>query len=330
MTDKYGVARFLVNRSRLIILILLMAFFSLATDNFWSMGNWTNLSNVMLQQAPFLIMLSLAMTAVIIISGIDLSIGTSISLTAYCAAVILQETGNSLLAIVVALALGAAIGAVNGVLISKVGLAPFVATFSMQWICKGAALVVSNGAQVYDLGPTYRYLFNSWAYTYIAIAVAFTAVLWVIFSHTTYGRKIYYIGANREAARMSGMNVDRIMISVFALAGVVAAATGLMYVANLGGAEPTMGDSFPLKAIAAALVGGTALGGAKGKISNAFVGGLIMVVLQNGMIHVGVPAVWQDVVQGVIIVLAIMLERGLEKIPLAESSEKGQARASAA
>ncbi len=243
---------------------------------------------------------------------------------------ILQNTGNALAAITVSILLGAAIGATNGILIAKIGLAPFVATFSMQWICKGAALVVSNGLQVYDLGPTYRGLFNNWPYTYIAIAIVFTLVFWFIFSHTTYGQKIYYIGSNREAAKMSGMNVDRIVISVFALAGVVAAVTGLMYVANLGGAEPTMGDTFPLKAIAAALVGGTALGGAKGKIGNAFVGGLIMVVLQNGMIHIGVPTVWQDVVQGLIIVLAIMLERGLEKIPVADPVEQGQLHSKAA
>lgn len=295
------------------VLILLFLVFTFATDNFFSFNNWTNVGNILLQQAPFVMMLALGMTVAMIVGGIDLSIGSNISLSAFMCALILRDTGSIPLAILVSLAVGALVGVINGVFVAKIGLPPFVATYSMDWIAKGAVLVISKGGQIIGF-ESFRAIFNTWKGTYLVIAIVVIAIAWFVYNKTILGRKTYSVGCNPVAAALSGMKADAIMIGTFAASGVIAAITGMMYIANLGAAEPTLGNSLRMEAMSAALIGGASFTGAKSKISNAIIGGLIMVVLNNGMIHIGVPGVWQDFVQGLIIIAAIIMERGLEKL----------------
>ena len=299
--------------SRWLLLILLCIFFAVCTTTFWSPTKWDNIFNIVLQQAPFLILLSLSMTLAIILNGIDLSIGAIVSLTSCIAAIVLQATHSIPLGILSGIALGVVLGGLNGILIAKVHVSPFIATYSVSWIARGFAYVFLGGKQIYDLGPGFRDLFVSSPYTLFLIAVVVSVVMWFLMTKSVFGTKVFSIGSNEFAAKLSGINVNFVLIVSYTLMGVLAALTGIMYIANLGCAEPVIGDDFALSAIAAALIGGTSFGGGEGKISNAIIGAFIMVILTNGMIHLGVPSFWQQFVVGTVIVLAMIMERGVKK-----------------
>ncbi|MCD8082392.1 MAG: ABC transporter permease [Clostridiales bacterium] len=318
MKDKrLNLRTLLIDGSRILVLLVMFLVFTVFTDNFFGLNNLTNVSNILLQEAPFMMLLGLGMVVPMIVGGIDLSIGANISLSSFMCAMILKSTGSSVGGIVVGLAMGAFIGLLNGLMIAKIGLPPFVATYSMDWVAKGAVLVISKGGQITGY-ETYRSIFNNWRGTYLLISLVVLLVIWFACSRTTYGRRVYSVGSNPVAAKLSGMRADGIMVSAYVIGGLVAAVTGLMYIAKLGAAEPTLGNSFTMEAFAAALIGGASFTGAKSKISNALIGGLIMVVLNNGLIHIGVPGIWQDFAQGAVIIAAIVMERGLEKARVRE------------
>ena len=295
--------------SRLIILALLFGFFSLATKTFFSVSNLDNFKNIVAQQVPFLIILSIGMTIAILLKGIDLSIGAVLALSSCIAALVLRATQNILLCIAAGLATGAVFGAFNGLLIARVGLSPYIATYTVQWVSKGVAFVLLGGSQIFNFPAGFRELFTGWFYTLLIISLAVAALLWVLMSKTTFGRNVYAVGNNAEAARLSGVNVPRVYVLSFTLIGLLAALTGLMYIANLGAAEPVIGDNFAIQAIAATLIGGTSFGGGKGSVANAVVGACIMTTLTNGLLHLGVHSYWQQFAIGVVIVLSILLER---------------------
>ena len=311
--EKIDLKLLFIKGSRVVVLLILFIVFSIFTENFFRFNNWSNVGNILLQEAPFYMMLALAMTIPMIVGGLDLSIGSNISLSSFVCAMVFQSTGNVFLAILSGLLVGCLIGALNGFMIAKIGVPPFVATYSMDWIAKGAVLVISKGGQITGF-DSFRAIFNSWRGTYLLISLVFMVLAWILYTKTVFGRRTYSVGCNAEAARISGMRSTQIKILAFMASGFVASITGMMYISKLGAAEPTLGNAFTMEAIAAALIGGASFVGAKSKISNALVGGLIVVVLNNGLIHIGVPGVWQDCAQGVIIIAAILLERLLEKM----------------
>lgn len=313
MSDKLNLRSVIIKGSRTIVLLTLFIIFTTFTNSFLGIGNYTNVGNILLQQAPFVMLLALSMTISMIVGGIDLSIGANISLSSFICAMVMQNLHSVGIGMLTGLIVGTLIGVINGILIAKIGLPPFVATYSMDWIVKGAVLVISKGGQITGF-DSYRAIFNSWSGTYLLISIIVLSAAWFLYTRTTFGRRTYSVGCNPVAAKLSGMKSDKILIYAYAMSGFISAITGLMYIANLGAAEPTLGNSFTMEAIAAALIGGASFAGAKSRVSNAIVGGLIIVVLNNGMIHIGIPGVWQDLAQGVIIVAAIVMERGLEKL----------------
>lgn len=226
----------------------------------------------------------------------------------------MRATQNVAVGILVSVGVGLLIGFINGALVAFVKVSPYIATFSMQWIAKGIAFVFMGGTSVYEFPVSFKQSFQSTQFNYLLIAFVLVGLVGFLMSRTPYGRQIYMVGNNVKAARISGVKTRLIILSVFAIVGVIVAITGVMYLSFLGGAEAIIGDGFPLKAIAATLVGGTAFGGGRGKVSNAIVGSMIMLVLTNGILHLGVPSVWQDLVIGMAILLSVMLERGLGKI----------------
>ena len=305
---------FLIHFSRPLVLILLFCFFSIYTGTFWSLSNWSNVANIILQQAPFSILLASCMTISIILRSIDLSMGASVALISCVCGIILRATASSMLAIVAALILGCLIGLVNGTLIAKVKVPPFVATYSMRWLLNGIALILLGGRQIYDLGSTFRNLFISNRWTFFYIMVVVTIILGFVMSNTVLGHLAYATGSNPVAARVSGIRTDAVTIVTFVISGCVIGLISVMYLANLGTAEPNIGGNFAINAVAATLVGGTTIGGGNGKISNAVIGALIMLCLTNGMIHCGVPSVWQQFVVGSVIIFSIVTERLMHKI----------------
>lgn len=306
---------YLLKYSRLLVLAALFLFFSLSTETFWSIHSWSNVANIVLQQAPFTILLAVCMTIVIVLRGFDLSIGSAIALISCIAGIILNRTGgNVVLALTVSMALGAVIYLVDAFFITYVKVSTFIVTFSMQWMLRGLAMVLLGGRQVYDLGTNFRALFTSNRYTFLIIMIVICVLVTVLLRKTVFGREVYAVGKNETAAEMSGMRNHRVYIVSFLAVGLIVGLLSVLYIANLGTAEPTIGSDFPMTAIAATLVGGTAVAGGEGGVSNAVTGSFILLVLTNGMIHLGVPSTWQQVAEGVVIILSVVSERGLQKL----------------
>lgn len=303
-----------IQYSRVVILLIIFAFFSITTDTFWSIDNWGNFTNILFQQLPFLMLMTISMSISILLNGIDLSIGSSVAMISCLAALVLSWTYNPWLGIASAVLMGLIIGLINGYLIAYVGVSPFVATYSMQWILRGFAMVLLAGQSLSDFGPDFRPLFQANSYTYFVIAIVILLVTMFIFGKTVFGQHVYAVGKNPAAAALMGVNCRRVILISYAISGVIIGVVAIMYNANLGMAEPVTGSDFAIKAIAATLIGGTAMGGGKGKIFNAFVGAMILLCVTNGMVQIGVPSTWQDFVTGLVIVLAMFIEMGLTAV----------------
>jgi len=292
--------------SRLVLLIILFILFSVFSKSF---GTKSNFENILLQQAPFTMLLALSMTISIVLKGFDLSVGADVALVSVIVGFVLKATYSPFLAIIAALGVGMVIGMCNGILITKVNIQPFIATYSMNWIVRGVALLLLGGKQIYDFGPNFRPLFINNKFTFFFIAAGVCVVFWFLLQKTIFGKYVYAVGTNTEAAIFSGINANMVQFVAWTLCGVILAIDAVMYTANLGCAEPVIGESFVLTAIAASLIGGTSVSGGTGGVYNAVVGALILVVLSNGMIHVGINSDWQQVVIGGVIILSVFMEK---------------------
>lgn len=301
--------------SRVLILLLLFAFFSLTSKTFCSMSN---IKNIVSQQVPFLMVLSIGMTVAIILKGIDLSIGSVLALSSCVAALILQSTGNIFYCIASGLTVGIVCGLINGIMIAEIGVSAYIATYTMQWIAKGIAYVLLGGGQVFNLDPNFRNIFIGWSYMLLAIALGVALIMLFVMNMTTFGRNVYVIGNNPKAAKLAGVNVTRVYVVCYTIIGFLASLTGLMYIANLNAAEPVIGDNFPIKAIAASLIGGASFGGGKGNIYNSIIGAFIMITLTNGLLQLGVSSYWQQAAIGFVIVLSIIFERFLKRFDVTD------------
>ena len=300
--------------SRIIILCLIVLVMALMRPNaFWT---WGNISTVLFQQAPFTMLMSFGMTLAIITKGIDKSMGSVLVLSSVVAGSFIKNE-QLLLGLFVALGIGALCGLVNGLLITKMGLFPFIATYGVDFVAIGIAYVYTGGASVYGFSQAFRN-FSTGSYggvTNLAlITLAVFLVLHIITTKTTFGRKMYSAGFNSKAAALSGNNVDFTITMVYIINGLISAVAGLLYMARLNAADPGISGNFTLDSIAAALIGGTSFGGGKGSVSNAVVGALIIVFIRNGMNIMGVETTWQQTVVGFIILFSILLEAATRKI----------------
>jgi len=294
--------------SRFLLLVIIFAVLAFLDRNFLTAKN---LSNVITQQAPFLMIISFGMTLSIITKGIELSMGSVLALSSCLAAAIIKA-GHLPLGIAVALLVGFAIGTCNGLLITKVGLSPFIATYTVDWVTRGAAYTFMGGMLIYDFEPAFRWIGTGHVFgisNLVIFAVVIFAVLAVVTKRTVLGRNIYSIGFNPAATRLTGINTDRIIILVYAVNGLMAAVTGLLYISRLNAAESIIGQDFNLKAIAATLIGGTTFGGGRGSVFHTVVGTVIMVLITNGINLMGISSLWQDAFLGCIIFFAVVLDK---------------------
>lgn len=293
---------------RIIMLLLIIAGFALATPKMLTVNN---LSNVITQQAPFIILYSIGMTLAIVTKGIDVSVGSVVALTS-CLAAYFIKSGHIITGVIISLGVGIACGAVNGFLITKVKLSPFIATYGMDWVVRGIAYIFMGGVMISGLDPGFRAIAVGSVLgipNLIIIAVLIVAVMVVLTTQTTFGRNLFATGTNPEATRLSGVNTDRIILTVYTIGGLMAAVAGLLYIARLNAAEAVIGQGFALQAMAAVLIGGTSFQGGKGGIGNTVIGALIMVFITNGMNLIGVSNLLQDGVIGLIIILSAALEK---------------------
>jgi ribose transport system permease protein len=289
-------------------LIVIFVFFSIASSNFLNYANVT----AILFSTVVIGLLALGTTFVIITGGIDLSIGTGMSLCAVISGVLIVNSGLPvLLGVIGTLLFGGLIGFVNGFNVSMLKLPPFIATLAMMLVAQGLALVISNSTPIYFTNaPSYTkistgHLFGvNFPNAVLVLAVAF-AVAAVILNKTVLGRYTYSIGSNEEATALSGINTRRWKIVIYTLAGVFTGLAGVMISARLSSAQPGTGLGYELQAIAAVVIGGTSLSGGKGSIVGTVIGALIISVINNGLQIMSIPQEWQNVILGIVILIAV-------------------------
>jgi ribose transport system permease protein len=212
-----------------------------------------------------------------------------------------------------AIVAGTGIGAINGVLITKLKLAPFIVTLGMLGITGGGTLLLNGGLEIDDIPAKWstlgNYVLFGWFPAPVLVAGALCIVMWLTLSQTRFGRQVYAIGSNPEAARRAGINVGRKLIAVYAIAGCMASLSGLVVMARFGIAHPSFGSNDLLASIAAVVIGGTSLFGGRGTIPGTIIGTAILSVLVTGLVLANVQPYWQTVVVGLIIILAVYIDQ---------------------
>ncbi|MEU0048690.1 substrate-binding domain-containing protein [Streptomyces sp. NPDC006309] len=302
-----GLRRLLLDNGALTALIVLVIALSALSGDFLTTDNLLNIG----VQAAVTAILAFGVTFVIVSAGIDLSVGSVAALSATVLAWSATQHGVPVvLAVVLAVATGVAAGLVNGFLIAYGKLPPFIATLAMLSVGRGLALVISQGSpipfpgSVSHLGDT----LGGWLPVPVLVMVVMGLIAALVLGRTYIGRSMYAIGGNEEAARLSGLRVRRQKLAVYALSGVFAAVAGVVLASRLSSAQPQAADGYELDAIAAVVIGGASLAGGTGKASGTLIGALILAVLRNGLNLLSVSAFWQQVVIGVVIALAVLLD----------------------
>ncbi|HLF80574.1 MAG TPA: ABC transporter permease [Anaerolineales bacterium] len=312
-----------------IALFLAVILITFTTDRFMTAQN---LMNVSLQVSAVAIA-AIGGTMVILTGGIDLSPGSSVALTTCVLAVLVKLMGLPLLVgILVVLVMGAAMGALNGLLSAYGRIPTFIATLATLSVYRGLAFLITKGTPIFNISPGLDRVFYDRLFG-IPLPFYYVLVLYVMtyvfLRHTSIGRAIYAVGGNESAARLSGIQVNRIRMVAFVLAGFTASISGLLIAARLNSGSPNYGVGLELQAIAAAVIGGASLTGGIGNIISTLFGALTVAVVQNGLNLNAVPAAWQNITLGLIIVLAVSLDmwradlgRGLSRIFSFERSEE--------
>ncbi|MER5791859.1 substrate-binding domain-containing protein [Streptomyces sp. NPDC001980] len=302
-----GVRRLLLDNGALTALIVLVIAMSALSGDFLTTDNLLNVG----VQAAVTAILAFGATFVIVAAGIDLSVGSVAALSATVLAWSATSHGVPVfLAVVLAVATGLAAGLVNGFLIAYGKLPPFIATLAMLSVGRGLALVISDGSpiafpdSVSHLGDT----LGGWLPVPVLVMVLMGLIAAFVLGRTYIGRSMYAIGGNEEAARLSGLRVNKQKLAIYALSGLFAAVAGIVLAARLSSAQPQAANGYELDAIAAVVIGGASLAGGTGKASGTLIGALILAVLRNGLNLLNVSAFWQQVVIGVVIALAVLLD----------------------
>ncbi|WP_405768423.1 substrate-binding domain-containing protein [Streptomyces sp. NBC_01538] len=302
-----GLRRVLLDNGALSALIVLVIAMSALSGDFLTTDNLLNVG----VQAAVTAVLAFGVTFVIVSAGIDLSVGSVAALSATVLAWAATSQGVPVvLAVVLAVLTGIACGLVNGFLISYGKLPPFIATLAMLSVGRGLSLVISQGSpigfpdSVSHLGDT----LGGWLPVPVLVMGAMGLITAFVLGRTYLGRSMYAIGGNEEAARLSGLRVKRQKLAIYALSGLFAAAAGVVLASRLSSAQPQAAQGYELDAIAAVVIGGASLAGGTGKASGTLIGALILAVLRNGLNLLSVSAFWQQVVIGVVIALAVLLD----------------------
>ena len=303
--------KYMSELTTVIALIILMAVITIINSNFLTANNLLNL----LLQVTSNALIAFGMTFVILTGGIDLSVGSILALSSALTAGLLGSGMPVTLAILISLILGCILGMMNGLLISYGKLAPFIVTLATMTIFRGATLVYTNGNPITKgLSDTFLFQFLGQGYIVgipfpVIIMFIVFIVLYVLLHKTAFGKSMYAIGGNEKAAYISGVKLNKVKIIIYSISGIMASISGLIITSRLSSAQPTAGASYEMDAIAAVVLGGTSLSGGKGRILGTLIGALIIGVLNNGLNIIGVSAFWQQVVKGVVILIAVLIDR---------------------
>lgn len=290
--------------------IILVVIVSILNPSFLQPLNILNL----LRQVAINALIAYGMTFVILTGGIDLSVGSILALSSALMAGMMVSGLDPILAIIIGCLLGGVMGMVNGLLITKGKMDPFIATLATMTVFRGLTLVYTEGNPITGLSDSRLFQLFGRGYFLgipvpaITMIIAFI-ILYIILQKTPFGRKTYAIGGNEKAALISGIKVPRVKIMIYSLAGLLSALAGAILISRLDSAQPTAGTSYELDAIAAVVLGGTSLSGGRGKIFGTLIGALIIGTLNNGLNLLGVSSFYQMVVKGIVILIAVLLDR---------------------
>ena len=301
-------AWFKQNIGILIGLAALMAIVSLFSESFFTASNMWNI----LRQISTNALLAFGMTFVILIGGIDLSVGPLLAFSGVFAAYVMGNLGWPIWAAIAgSIILCSMVGMLNGVIVTKTGIAPFVVTLRVQQIFRGFAMLLANGAPIrirdqgfINIGTTY---IGPVAFPVIYMIIIM-ALCYVVLNKTQFGRHIYALGGNKTAARFAGIRTQRIEVMVYALSGFLAGIAGIVLAARMTAGVPATGDGYECDAIAAVVLGGASFTGGIGTIGGTLIGAIIIGVLNNGLNMLNVASFWQYVAKGVVILLAVMVD----------------------
>ncbi|NBJ70305.1 ribose ABC transporter permease [Roseburia sp. 1XD42-34] len=291
-------------------LLLIAIVLGMMSDSFFTLNNILNL----LRQVSVNALIAFGMTFVILTAGIDLSVGSTLALGSALTAGLLAGGMDPFLAICIGLLIGLMLGALNGLIIAKGKVAPFIATLATMTIFRGATLVYTDGKPITGLSDSFAFEMIGKGYVFgipfpaIIMLIVFFSLFFVLRS-TVFGRKVYAIGGNEEAAKLSGIKAERVKIGVYSLTGMLAVLAGIIITSRLDSAQPTAGTMYELDAIAAVVIGGTSLSGGKGRIFGTLIGALIIGVIDNGLNLLNVSSFYQQIVKGLVILLAVLLDR---------------------
>ncbi len=299
-------------------LILLIVGISIAEPKFL---NPTNIFNVLTQSSIYGIM-ALGMTLIIISKGIDLSVGSILAFAGIVAASLGQVSTATnkffpnlgempvIVPILAALAIGAILGGINGGLIAYTGIPAFIATLGMMTMARGVTLMYTSGKPVTQLTPDFMFLGGKIGVIPVPVLIyaLMAGITWVLLNHTSFGKNVYAIGGNIKAAEISGVNVKKNLLILYAFCGLMAAVAAIVFAGRVGSVHPGAAVGYELTAIAASVIGGTSFDGGIGTVGGAVIGALVLGVLRNGLTLLGVQAYWQQILEGLIIIVAVIID----------------------
>src|SRR3954465_8837382 len=296
----------------LVALIVVCAFFAIKSDRFLAGDNLS----LVLQQVMVVGVLAIGQTLVILTAGIDLSCGTVMALGSIVMTKLAVDSGVSpVLAILLGLLVCGAFGAVNGGLVTRLGLPPFIVTLGTFYIAFALTHIYSNEATISNLPSAMTWLGNTFkvgstAITYGSImCLLLFGVAWFVLSQTTWGRRIFAIGDNPEATRLMGINVRKQLLMIYVVAGVVYGIAALLLISRTSVGDPNAGQTDNLDAITAVVLGGTSLFGGRGTVIGTLIGALIVGVLRNGLVLTGVASIYQVLITGILVILAVSVDQ---------------------
>ncbi|MGP9536410.1 ABC transporter permease [Brachybacterium sp. AOP43-C2-M15] len=323
VAKKRDISKLLLEGRAFLALALIIVVFSALSPNFLTVNNLL----IMASHVAIFALLSLGQLLVVLTGGIDLSVGSTLGFTAVIGGFLLRGVPlsifgvtlypNVVASVVIAVALGGLIGLINGVLVARFKVAPFVATLGMLYVVRGFALLMTNGRTINDIsgdeamGNTgiewlgFNRVLGIPAGVLIMAVIALAIA--VVLGRTTFGRWLYATGGNERAARLSGVPVKKVTIWVYVVAGLCSAVAGLILASTLTSASPTAGNTYELTAIAGVVIGGAALSGGRGTVRGTLLGAFVIGFLSDGLVLVGVSAYWQTVFVGAVIVVAVLL-----------------------
>lgn len=293
----------------LVALLIICLILTILSDKFFKVKNFITI----LRTTSINAIVAFGMTFVIITGGIDLSVGSLMSLGGVLTSLLIAKTNCGIVVSFLAgLSVGAFIGFINGLCITKFKLAPFIVTLATSYIARGASYLLTNARPI-SIKEEFFYQFgngmieNTVPYIIIYMLVVFV-IMWFMLNRTRFGRRVFAIGGNEEAARFSGISIDRIKILTYVLSGFLAAFAGIITCAKMYSGQPVIGEDASMDAIAGIVLGGTSMNGGIGTLTGTIIGCVVIGVINNGMNLIGLNSFWQQVAKGIVILIAVYVD----------------------